>query len=682
MSFEFEQAMQAIEDEDINELEAIIDSNPSILTEKAKDSRSNLLQLAVSGKDNDCLAMVIKKAIKAGVLAENLLHKDEDGDTALHLSAIGGNPKSVSFLLLASGRAGLLDQVYLAQNYLGQTPLHLALNSLGTAKRDKKKQKIQQCSEVLELMLQFSPQATAKACRITDNDGDNPLDIAKDCQDFVIEQIRRNMDRFPPNTSQLPESKEFTAALKAIQNNDVASLRQLITTNPSVLDESTAMSNTSLMHAAAAHSANCALFLLQSLKKMGRLQEAYATIDTGGCTALHTAAMYGQRKTINLFLKFSPEDADIACRMVDNIGDYPLQLYSYLHKPDKEDRILKALEKHTLHYPFKEQSEPVTFSEIAKANPKSDFDKTIREDISNLLLVMNEVRSAIVASETHPSVRYKSVAEFKAIKKQLKELRKSGNKINTYSKAEADLIEEKGAGNCSEFATLFAHKMVALDPTAIVKIGCFSDKRGDHVWNEVIFSNGRAFFVDAWSGWCCPLDQRDKYLMDYNGHKKISSEFDHEMPVITFLNPRYHETNIEKTIIAQPKLSDAVDLYDTVSDDESRASPLPPLPKDEFDDDVVELPASSVTDIAENESDDLRESPVSSNSISPVSDETMSPTSPSPSTRDDPNTSVTDKIVKLGVFSRKRKLEPANNSEYVAEEKPLQKTQLPSISRR
>lgn len=154
---------------------------------------------------------------------------------------------------------------------------------------------------------------------------------------------------------------------------------------------------------------------------------------------------------------------------------------------------------------------------------------------------MHTVREMIDKSNTHPDDR-------KHDYQQHLETTKEVNKLRDYLDLDPDISEQYAAikqlktANCEEYATATAYELSKLDPSLLILIKEHKEKNedttiavvSDHVWVEV----NNAFLVDTWTGFCVPLEWRQKYLKDYYRHEYFSSKYPYSLPVVTDVNYR------------------------------------------------------------------------------------------------------------------------------------------------
>jgi len=551
---------------------------------------------AIINNDTTNLGRLLEK--NPGVLQHSIKPKN---CTVMQLAVDLHKPDCLAVML----KQPAVDVTKLEQaNDQGKAKLHLAI-----AKTDT--------NQVRDLLLQKDAQGKTQL-HLAIEQGD------KSYVRFLLEEAQKHnlLHEIYTTTDNAGLNPLLTAA--SMRATDIS--RLLIDFSPNQLLQKDAQGKTQLHLAIEKDDKSYVQLLLEKARKYNLVHEIYTATDNGGFNPLHTAAFMISRDNIKLLIDFSREEALHACRMVSNNGNIPLRLYVNAVPYDQNDSILKLLEDRTLSYDFKPLSAKIDVSEVLQTFPGlQGQDQALQKTIDNIAATINKTRKQITSSDSHPDARWITDEDFEKRRQKIKQMRTKEN--HRYSMSDVNLIQQTHAGNCGEFATVFANEFIALDPNAAVDIQQFASDHGDHVWNEVRVQN-KSFFVDAWSGMFAPADERHKYLMDFQYHR--SGNYPHAMPVITYLNPAFHAFVVTKTlgpVVAAPNTASSSASSSTTPNSASSSASIPSTPTS-----VSSNASISATNNNANSNTSIPGTPISTSSNASISATSNNSNSNTPNT--------------------------------------------------
>lgn len=388
-------------------------------------------------------------------------------------------------------------------------------------------------------------------------------------------------------------SKEFDDAIIAMGKKKYDEVKNFISAHPAILGENDSSNNNLLHHAAANGNFSTIHFIMNELEKIKGLDAAVIARNDDGNTPLHLAAATNTAMVIGkLFLQTPDNLKGFALHWENNEGSIPLEL---LHTNSTDDHssanyknVLSLLEDDTLNYPFKSLSEQISATDVYKKFPETVNNKRLQHNIEVMCDAVNETRSVIKGSDTHPDSRFYDTKQYNAISKKINTLRQTKRQLNTglRTREEEKLILKTGYGNCGEFSTDLAFRVQKLDPSVKVEVFYYAGYTGDHFWVVADRADGSderdwttwgptALIGDAWSGSVYPAYAVPFHLMNFRRYQL--KDFDHDglVPLLTYFNPEHDIIESDTTFTPRAKTNNDITANKETELKQSASIPTP-----------------------------------------------------------------------------------------------------------
>jgi hypothetical protein len=272
-------------------------------------------------------------------------------------------------------------------------------------------------------------------------------------------------------------------------------------------------------------------------------------VDDEGNTPLHRVIINFSELEIRLLLIRTKRKA--VCKMarsVNNKGELPLDLVIRMPDSNLKETIISLLWPFTVDSPLKKLSELIdskTVIERYNFSPSS----TIVKNLQIACAVVNEIRSKITASSSHPDMNTWSEEEKHTLVCKINQMRIS--EVNGFRILLSKLLgivfdtsyilyEEMakkplqyGIGNCWELTIVALYYLSNIDKNLFAH--AYSIKNGDHAF-VIIGEAENAVVCDAWAGEVYPAYEIFSKMGDHKKYTRFSSAFQ----VITTYNPKFH----------------------------------------------------------------------------------------------------------------------------------------------
>lgn len=336
----------------------------------------------------------------------------------------------------------------------------------------------------------------------------------------------------------------------AILKRDVKQIKQQLNTNPQLLlckDDK----GRSLLHFAAkkCHNQRIISLLLAQLIQLNQLNEAMRLGNKRDQTPIHLAVLHNTSRVVRVLINALGSEKNSILRLADNKGSTPLALLTSRKKEDRREsyKIYQLLEQGSLFNTVEKLSNTV----IVKKEGSDRLKRNL--DIANK--VINDVRSVITVSNTHPDLNYSPIKTVQDATEKVKEFRTQNPvpQFKTFLDLENHVkkIEDSHTGNCGEMAYVALHRLRKNYPHISSILG--SIQNGDHAFvlidiekpNEVAKMSIPDFLskyaehgviCDPWSGKAFPASQM---LQQIENYYRVTP-YKRTLNLLSHFNPNIH----------------------------------------------------------------------------------------------------------------------------------------------
>jgi hypothetical protein len=330
----------------------------------------------------------------------------------------------------------------------------------------------------------------------------------------------------PPSVRDL--FNEFKSALLA-KNND--KLISLLKQAPAILLEKDSENNTPLHLAAKyCHNQKIIILILKELEKLNKCETILKSINKKGQTPLLLATKHNSYIIVKIIMHRLGDEANTVARMGDNHKQTPFTTILSNQTSDSKVESYKKfrLLKNTSTFnTAKKLSEPVTDNSDLKTN-----DNRIQRNLDIANKIINQVRTALPSSATHPQINGITIDEYNKLNEKVTTFRNTHplysydvKKASQYWSSFFTDLQNNNVGNCSEMGLLALHKLRLQYPHIASYYSHIVN--GDHVF-VVIDPDANC---DPWSGKSYPVSQITTQLEDftnanaYNRHYNLLLKF-------------------------------------------------------------------------------------------------------------------------------------------------------------